>query len=382
MPREQRSLVFIIALLIATGLVLELANDRFWLNDFRVYHSAASALLRGDQVYGIPFGEDTGYYKYAPAVAMGFIPFALLPYTIGALVHFALIGVALVLALTRLERLLMRHQFGVYPPHMLLRGGLALLCIAVLLSRELHLGNVNLWLVVGVVLATEAVAEENDVRAGLLFGTLWLIKPYLAFMAVPLVVALRWKIMRNAGITLAIGLLLPMLFVGPDQWLNLHQAWLEAMGAHGGYLTSPDTFNALSWTWLGCEVPLRHPRLLIILVGVAFTAICWWDRERTGNFDRSLILQIWTSFALVPHLVITDQEHFLFSLPLIVLVLGALFQRKAPIAAALFVVAMVGYATRSSDLWGAALESRWGMAGALGTGNLLLVICGWAVSRK
>ena len=382
MPREQRPLVLLIALLVAAALVLELANGRFWLNDFRVYYSAAEALLHGAPIYGIPFGEDTGFYKYAPVVAIVFVPFALLPYTLAALIHFAFIGLALVLAFTRLEKLLMRHLFGVYPARIFLRGVLALLCIAVLLSRELHLGNINLWLVVGVVVATEAAQEENDALAGVLFGLLWLTKPYLAFMAVPLAVAMRWKILRHAAITAGIGVALPILALGPQRWLDLHQDWLGAMAAHSGYLTSPDTFTALARTWFGWTAPTRHPRLMIAIAGVILTAFCWWQRWRGGNEVPSLILQLWTAFALVPHLVITDQEHFLFSLPLLAFVLGALFRGKATPLVAVFLLGMLGYATRSSDLWGSELESRFVEAGALGVGNLLLIICAGALRRK
>jgi len=380
MPREQRPLVLIIFLLVLAALVLEIANGRFWLNDFRVYYSAADALLHDRRVYGVPFGEDTGFFKYAPVVAIAFVPFALLPYSLAAGIHFALIGVALILAFARTERLLMRHVFGTYAPRMLLRGVLALLCVAVLLSRELHLGNINLWLVVGVVFATEALLEDNDVLAGLLFGVLWLTKPYLAFMAVPLVVALRWKTLRNSGITIAFGILLPMVFMDPNPWLELHWEWIGAMAAHSGYLTSPDTFTTIIWK-SGWDAPMLHPRQVIIVVAMVFCLLCTLHRKIQGQSSDSFILQLWTAFALVPHLVITDQEHFLYSLPLIAFTLAGLFYQRRPLTLSLFVAAMLLYATRSSDLWGSQLESRWVAAGALGLGNLLLLVAAWSLGR-
>ena len=201
----------------------------------------------------------------------------------------------------------------------------------------------------------------------------------LAFMAVPLVVAFRLKTVRNAGLTIAFGLLLPMLFVGPHHWLHLHRVWLDAMAAHGDYLKSPDTFISLSSGYFDTVVPHQYPRLAIAFVGMAFTAICWWHRKRSGNDNRSLVLQLWTAFALVPLLVITDQEHFLYSLPLIAFTLAGLFYQRRPFALSLFVAAMLLYATRSSDLWGSQLESRWVAAGALGLGNLLLLVAAWSV---
>jgi hypothetical protein len=382
MPREQRPLVLIIIALVAGAMALEVANGRFWLSDFRVYWSASDALVHGRQVYGIPFGESTGFFKYAPVVAIAFVPFAMLPYGLAAGIHFALIGLALILTCVRIELLLMRHVFGTYPSRILLRGVLALLCIAVLLSRELHLGNINLWLVLGVVVGTSAVLERNDGLAGLIFGVLWLTKPYLAFMAVPLVVGHRWKTLRNAVVTIGICLVLPLFLVGPGRWLELHRAWLEAMAAHGGYLTSPDTFQALTDGWFSWNALDQHPLLMIVMAGAAFALLCWWQRRTSGGNEGVLMLQLWTAFALVPHLVITDQEHFLYGLPLITFVLACLFDHRHPIIATCFISAMILYATRSSDLWGSALEDRWVAAGALGLGNLLLLLSAWSAGRR
>jgi hypothetical protein len=46
--------------MLVLALVLEVVNGRFWLNDLRVYVMAADALRHGQQVYGVPFGLDTG----------------------------------------------------------------------------------------------------------------------------------------------------------------------------------------------------------------------------------------------------------------------------------------------------------------------------------
>ncbi|MFT3885037.1 MAG: hypothetical protein QM724_06280 [Flavobacteriales bacterium] len=69
----------------------------------------------------------------------------------------------------------------------------------------------------------------------------------------------------------------------------------------------------------------------------------------------------------------TDQEHFIFSLPAILFVLAYLFTHRDRVALAWFIVAMCLYATRSTDLWGSALENKWVGWGVLGMGNFLLV---------
>jgi hypothetical protein len=66
--------------LFAAIFAIEKINERFWLNDFKVYYSAAQALISGEQVYGVPFGLDTGFYKYSPFVAMLFVPYTFFNY--------------------------------------------------------------------------------------------------------------------------------------------------------------------------------------------------------------------------------------------------------------------------------------------------------------
>jgi Glycosyltransferase family 87 len=375
MSRELRPFVWITALLIAAALVIEVANGRFWVSDFRVYWSAANALVNGQQVYGIAFGENTGFYKYAPAVALAFVPASWLPFPLAAAVHVLLIGVALVISVVELERTLMRHVLLAFAPRILLRALLLLVAIAVLLARELHLGNINLWLVAGVIVAIRKLLEDDDMGAGVLLGVVWFVKPYLLLMAVLLVIRRKWAVLLAAVIVWGVALALPFALLGPCTAWDLHVQWLQAMLSHSAYLTSPNTLSAMLANWSGGMEAGAHPK---ILIGLAMALLAWaaWKNRHlpSGTMaNTALCLELWVAMAVVPNLVITDQEHFLFSLPLIAWVLAHLFRTQDPWVGFLFVLAMVLYATRSSDLWGSALEDRMAALGALGLGNVLLM---------
>lgn len=373
MPRELRPFVLVASILVLAALGLEAANGRFWSSDLRVYWSAARALMDHSPVYGIAFGENTGFFKYAPICAMAFIPAAMLPFDVVAVIHFLLTGIALVVAVITTERLLMRHVFGHYVRAIGIRAYVLLACVVVLLTRELHLGNVNLWLVVGVVIATERLLSGAMNTAGILFGVLWLVKPYLGLIVIPLMWRGHWRIIGVAVITTVIGLLIPFIALGPVRAWQLHLDWASAMASHSGYLSSPDTFPSLITRWTSLPGPV--PSWLFILMAVAFLIVM--DRHRSADPEqRSLatVSGIWTALAIVPNLVVTDQEHFLFSLPLIALTLALLFHRREPWSVVMFVVAMVSYGTRSSDLWGSALEGHLVAAGVLGAGNALLIL--------
>src|ERR1035437_3870896 len=95
---------------IADGLIENL-NGRFWLNDFRVYYSAAQQAYTGAKVYGIPFGLDTGFYKYSPFMLLAFMPSVFISYPAASLVHFGLSSILLVLTFLLLQKIAEEHLF-------------------------------------------------------------------------------------------------------------------------------------------------------------------------------------------------------------------------------------------------------------------------------
>lgn len=77
--------------------------------------------------------------------------------------------------------------------------------------------------------------------------------------------------------------------------------------------------------------------------------------------------------AIIPNLVITDTEHFLLSLPLIVLLICFLYTKKNRLLTAGFVVLIFFYGGNSSDLIGKKLATQFDQLGVLGLSNLLLI---------
>src|SRR5688572_7943528 len=132
--------------LFAAVFTIEKINERFWLNDFKVYYSAAQALINGEQVYGISFGLDTGFYKYSPFVAMLFVPYTFFSFETAALIHFAVLCAATVLTIIILGRLIGRYFIPVKTRTENVLISFALACILLHLVRELHLGNIYMLL--------------------------------------------------------------------------------------------------------------------------------------------------------------------------------------------------------------------------------------------
>jgi hypothetical protein len=366
--------------MLVLALVLEVVNGRFRLNDLRVYVMAADALRHGQQVYGVPFGLDTGYFKYAPAFLYLFVPATFLPFMAVCTLHFALIGTALVSVVVRMERILMRHVLAVHAPRPGLRAMLAFLCVALHLTRELHLGNVNLLLLWCVVAGLEAMLDDDHRLGGVLLGAAVLVKPYLGLVLLPLVMTGGLRALPSALLTLMGGILLPLLVQGPAGGIALTKAWLQAMQAHDTYLGSTHTLRSLLGTTLGRPLPGWSDLLLLAVVTATLVAGVRSARRSGGEHNALVFGSAW-ALAAIPLLVVTDVQHFLLALPLISWCLARLFHQRRMVLAGLFTLGMLAYGTDSTDLWGRELADRLTQAGTVGWGDLVLLITSMALVR-
>jgi len=144
------------------------------------------------------------------------------------------------------------------------------------------------------------------------------------------------------------------------------------MQRHVGTLDSFNTISAIVGHLLHIVLPSSIAAIPLITTALAIAVATLATKKRSDG-HALLMLELWIPFALVPNLVLTDQEHFMFSLPLILFTLGYLFSVRDRIVLIGLLVAMMLYATRSSDLWGSALFDRMELHGVLGVGNLLLI---------
>ncbi len=365
-------------LLVVAGLVLEHLNGRFWANDFRVYYMAADNMRHGLPIYGEVFGEDTGLYKYAPVVLYFFQPYTFMPFQVAATMQVLVIGLLLMACFAVIERAM--GYLMARLPRPALRASLGLLCIAVLLTRELHMGNINMGLILLAALGVERLLAGKPVQAGIPWGIVWLIKPYLLLMLVPLVVRREWKVLRTAAATMLIGLLLPLPIEGLRMWWELLREWGQSMLYHTEVMASPDRIGAI----LGKPFGLATNTLVdATFIAIAGSLLAWFTfRNRSANtrveVNRlNIAFELWLAMAAVPNLVITDQQHFMFALPLILFVIAYLFAYGTRAVLMGFLLAMVLYGTRSTDLWGSSLENLFVGWGMLGVGNILLMTTSW-----
>jgi hypothetical protein len=279
-----------------------------------------------------------------------------------------------------MERLLMRHVLAAHAPRPGLRAILALLCVALHLARELHLGNVNVLLLWCVVAGLEAMLDERHRSGGALLGVAVLVKPYLGLVLLPVVLGGGRRVVVYALLTVLGGIGLPLLVEGPSGGIMLTKDWLQAMQAHDTYLGSPHTLRSMIGTVLSRPLPAWSD--LVFLAVISATLVLGMRMaRRQGGHGNALVFGIAWALAAIPLLVVTDVQHFLLALPLICWCLAGLHRQRHLALAALFALGMLAYATNSTDLWGRALSDRLSAAGSVGWGDLLLLLTGMGLVR-
>ena len=361
-----------ITLIFILILSLEIINNRFAMVDFRVYYGAAKAYLNAEQVYQRVFGEDTGLFKYSPVVLWLFAPATVLPYFLACLLHYVCIAFAFVFSL--------RLAFRLGAEYLNLNNTykIAVLVASTVftlnhLFRELHLGNVNVILVFTILLAFHLQERGRTISSGFLFAVIVLAKPYLLLPAIPFLLAKNWPLIKAGIISTLLIFFLFVLSNGFTYSLHLHQEWIQGMLNHSEFLTSTNTFQSMLRIWFSIELSgAEAAALLLIIVLGLFFALRSKLFAKLGRAEQYVLFTV--LLALIPCLVITDTEHFLFALPLILLLLLQVFEKKNVVLAVVTLLALLAYGANLGDLIGDSISVTLEHSGVLGAGNLLLIV--------
>ena len=380
-PAETR-FAFIITILFLILLIFQNINGRFWLNDFRVFYLAAKAFVHDDPVYLQQFGLSSGYFKYSPFSLLIFIPFSILPYFYAKLVYY-LICTAFISLTIIASKNIWKELFGEK-----MQNSIYILIIAAIvggghLFREMHLGNINLLLLFALLFNLKLILTNKQKSAGLLFALILLIKPHFVVLIPLLLVRKKWLTLFSMTAGLGIGFIIPALFIGITKDISLHTDWINTILMHNAtFLDSQNTIHIIFY-----NIFVKHistdPGSLYVLILVALIALMILyfvlknlKLERSSkeiqvarnNFSFEYLLII----SLIPSLVLTDTEHFMFTLPLIAFILIYLFYSGNIKLIIISGVSFLLYFGNWGDVLGkySYLPAQYG---ALGIGNLMII---------
>ena len=93
-------------------------------------------------------------------------------------------------------------------------------------------------------------------------------------------------------------------------------------------------------------------------------------------------LEFFTITALIPNLVHTDTEHFLWSTIIIALMILLAYQEKKRVLFVVMMLALIPFSLNTPDLWGRAGVELLNQSGSLGIANLLMILSTLFVLEK
>jgi hypothetical protein len=261
--------------------------------DFEVYRTAAERALGGEPLYRAADGHYQ--FKYLPASALAFAPFALLNRETARLVWFAL-SAGLLTAFVRWSVRALPERRRSEP--MLI--GLTVLFMAKFYAHELTLGQTNILLGTLLVGALLAVQIDAPRIAGVLLGAAAFVKPY-SLLLLPWLAFTHGAAAAVPGFAvLGVGLLLPAAFYGWSGNLDLLVGWYRTVtGTTEGNLLGADNVSvAAMWAkWLGAG---RLAAGLAAATTAAALGLVAWVWRRRGAVSDPDYLEFALLMLLVP----------------------------------------------------------------------------------
>jgi hypothetical protein len=345
---------------------VELNNEKLYANDFRVYYEATKDFFNGNNPYIHPYGLDTGYFKYPPTTLLFFAPASWFSFSLVKIIHVLLIYLSLLIALPLWQRMI-SYVFEIKAPKWLL--SLGFFVIAIHLTREFHMGNVNVLLLVSFVLGAWFYHKSEYYTSSFFYGMMLILKPIMLLVIVPIVLYRNWKMI---GLLTAWGLLFflgPILIWGWETNWKLWDGWVKSVTSHGEYISNPSSLQFMIPNLLG------QPHSWIpSLIGLVLLLIYWFIMDFKDHQNMKSFW-FWTVALLgfIPNFFVTDSQHFLLSIPTVLTLVLFISNIKSKIGWILYCLGMLLFSFDSMDLWGRELSTKFTEWGILGIGNLIFI---------
>jgi hypothetical protein len=368
------------------NILLNIINHRFFLSDFKVYYLASGALVSGDPVYLHAFGLGSGFYKYSPVILYLFLPSAMLPFPVAAVIHFIVLSFACWYSFILIREILTGYFFPGPIRREGLLLGLSFCCVMIHLVRELYLGNINILLLVLCLLALRSFLRGRYYEGSVMFGIVLLAKPFFLILILPL---LFRKIYRSlAGLTAVIlaGLAVPFL-ADPRHAMYLYSGWARTMVLHDTGFPGKNSIGYIISFYFRTGLPAFAGYIIIAAAGLLAILLIMKNRSaesgRNGSYGsaRDLAYEWFFLLALIPCLVKTDSEHFLATAPLLAFVIYYIGVGKRYWPVPFLIILLFFFGANSMDLLGRSLSDRFFNMGLLGVSNLLIILLSYVVFR-
>lgn len=364
-PRAQVYFGIFFILFVALMEFVEIKNHKFWTNDFEVYYGATKDYFSGNNPYIKNYGLDTGFFKYPPTTLYFFGLAILFKYFFAQIIHILILSISFLISIFLLKKVIFidseksqKSTFEIY--------FLGFVFIVIHMAREFHMGNVNLILLGLFSLGLWYLKQHKQLYVAIFWSIMVVLKPIVILAFIPLFFFKQWKTMLYMILLGLIFLAIPIAFSGWTGNRILWKDWFASVAKHGEYLSSENSLTYLTEFYLKIK-SAWIPSLIGLVVLVSAMLISIFKGRKT---NRDIIIWSIVLLAFTPNFFVTDTEHFVLSLPLLLLLIFELNQSKKSLYWIMFLLLIIPFSLNSNDILGRSISDFIDEIGLMGISNM------------
>ena len=313
--------LYVIFLLIIGYLIIHNISGRFTMYDFAVYYKAATRIISGQNLYQI-LEDGHAIFKYSPVSAVYFIPFQWLSFPEAKVLYWVLSGAAVCYVLYLVYQVAL-SGFGHISPSR--QNGYFLISFIILgafIELELHLGQVNIFILMLILLSLVFSMKRKPVMSGLFLSFSIFLKPFGLILLAWYVYRLKYKEVIWFLLFSAILFILPVFFFSSfEVFAEQNRYWFQEILIELGNkqdllaLRNHTLFSVLArysplrWVEWTPERTLIYQLAILLLLGGMMAIL-----NRRGKKNKWLPAGEWgLLLCLVPLLAFTNRNLYMFS---------------------------------------------------------------------
>jgi hypothetical protein len=313
--------IYVIFILIVGYLIIHIFNGRFIMYDFAVYYKAANRIASGQNLYQI-VEDGHAIFKYSPVSAIYFIPFQWLSFPVAKLLYWICSGIAVCFVLLLIYRIaglgmrtLTAGQHNLYIM-------ISFIVLGAFLELEIHLGQVNIFILLSLLISLIYSMKNKPAQAGLALAISIFLKPFGLILAAWYAYRMKYKEVVYFIMFLAILFFLPLIFYRSfDMFAGQNKYWFKEIITELNTkqdLLAPRNhtlfsvlvrYTPLRWLDWNAQLTLIYQLIVLMILGLLMVKL-----NKAGKEDEwSPAGELGLLLCLIPLLAFTNRNLYMFN---------------------------------------------------------------------
>ncbi|MBT3174214.1 MAG: DUF2029 domain-containing protein [Lentimicrobiaceae bacterium] len=292
------------------------------MSDYKVYHRTAKRIVNKENIYSV---KQDGHYvfKYSTTSGIYFIPISFIPLKYAKYIYWLALTILLCIGVNVLYKLIdNKYKIGANKNSIII---LSIIAVIAHIFRELHLGQVNMLLLVMYITLIYFLQQKSKILFALMLSISVFLKPFGLIFFPYLLIKKEYKIILTSLIFIFILALLPLLFY-PNwhDFSNLYFDWInelkvelnkkQALLADGNHTVFSvfARYTPLKFILVNQIIEKVYQALVLIIIGAGL-----FIEFRKKNHNSDIVYQMILLISIIPLLAFTTYNLFIFELPII-----------------------------------------------------------------